>query len=58
LKGWLNVYASKLREDIKEPVLKDIVAALKEWRSYLPGFVSLEGRAMMKAPEKAGIANL
>lgn len=54
--GWLNVFASKLKENVREPKLKDLVEALKEWRSYLPGFVNAEELAMREALQKAGIA--
>ncbi|RLF10468.1 MAG: hypothetical protein DRJ69_03090 [Thermoprotei archaeon] len=56
--GWLNVYASELKEDVEEPTLKDLIVALKEWRSRLPGFVSAEELAVKEALQKTGIANL
>ena len=56
--GWLNVYASKLKEDVEEPTLRDLIVALKEWRSRLPGFVSAEELAMREALQKVGVSNL
>ena len=53
--GWLNIYVPRLKEDLEEPKLKDLVEALKEWRSHLPKFVDFSELAMKEAFQRIGI---